>query len=1135
MKLKRLEIQGFKSFPDHTVFDFSSGGLTVIVGPNGCGKSNIVDAVRWALGEQSAKLIRGQLMEDVIFNGSDRRKPMGLAEVTLLFDNNGSLEGQWKDYSEISVSRRLYRTGESDYIINGVPCRLKDVRELLADAGGSSRGYSIVEQGRISLLVNSRPEEKRALIEEAAGVLKYRMRRLEAERKLERTKHNLLRVGDVIREVKRQLDSLKRSAAKARRYRRFRDELSGLVLRLRYVELCGLDGELGRLEGDLADKTALLETKEVELSGLEAREEALRVDMAGGEDEIAGFYEMVRSIEAEIARLEGDISVRESSIVSLEERINRLNEDELQVREKCETERTELVQMELELKEIEEEYLRFDQELTFLKKWTPEQKAARESMDEYRASLFGIESEKLRLVTEIESGKRSLEVIDRRKNEILHREEELGLRQRETGDSISVGRSGLEHFTQDRDKLSGDLEVQRAALLKSMEEEVSSISEKLAEVRGLQTTLVSMEEDMEGFSDGVRGVMTEFASSESSGVLGVVADYIEVPRKFETAVMAVLGERLQHVIVDGPERGLSAVDYLKERARGRGGFIPMSPRSGGPPPDGLSSVKGDGVLGPLLDQVRFSDKLNGVGKFLLGNTLVVENLGKALNLWKRNGFYATMVTLDGDVVEPTGVITGGAPEGGENDVLVRKRRLREVRQASESLDSELAKARSGRELVKSRIAAYETLLSEMEKRHRDIDKKCLDGEGNLAVLRKELDHLNRAMEDVQSERGMVEVEEADIREHLSTGKSRLAQLKLQESTVREDLETMERKSQHLGTLVEERRKQVEEARIKLNTVKMRKENFHLVIQTAINRSQEVDVRLERIHDEIGESSERILLHRAEVKKGAEAVELSASDLKNKKEQLVAMRERQQEARSEAVLLAGKVRETRSEAGSIRAQCSSMDIRVHELRTERQNLVQRVKEEHDLDLTSLDDTHFEGQEFDPTTARERIGSLRQKISTLGEVNPGAVEEFEELNQRHEFLTAQKEDLEESINSLEKAIRKINRTSKERFLETFREVNENFVRLCPVLFDGGTGRMVLLDESDPFCIFDEVDATLDFENLEQFSRIIKDLSASYQILLITHNKTTMEAADVLYGITMREPGVSQVVSVKLREVA
>ena len=299
MRLKRLEIQGFKSFPDRTVFKFHQDGLTAVVGPNGCGKSNIVDAVRWALGEQSAKLLRGQMMEDVIFNGSDKRKPAGMAEVTLIFDNDGQLENQWRDYTEISVSRQLFRTGESEYFINGVPCRLKDIRELIADAGGSSRGYSIVEQGRISLLINSKPEEKRALIEEAAGVLKYRMRRLEAERKMERTNQNLLRVSDVIREVQRQLNSMKRSAAKARRYRLFRDELSSLDLRIRFEDFTSIQLGLSELEADLESKKTVLSDLQAQLSIMESREEAVRSELVTGEARITEGFDAVRKAEAE--------------------------------------------------------------------------------------------------------------------------------------------------------------------------------------------------------------------------------------------------------------------------------------------------------------------------------------------------------------------------------------------------------------------------------------------------------------------------------------------------------------------------------------------------------------------------------------------------------------------------------------------------------------------------------------------------------------------------------------------------------------------------------------------------------------------------------------------------------------------
>ena len=1196
MRLKRLEIQGFKSFPDRTVFKFQPDGLTAVVGPNGCGKSNIVDAVRWALGEQSAKLLRGQMMEDLIFNGSDRRKPLGMGEVTLLFENDGGLNGQWRDYAEISISRRLYRTGESDYLINGVPCRLKDVRELLADAGGSSRGYSIVEQGKISLLINSKPEEKRALIEEAAGVLKYRMRREEAERKLERTKQNLLRVSDIIREVKRQLDSLKRSAAKARRYRKLRDELDSLVLRVRYEEFREIDGKLSRLEGDLGKKNAAMEEKAAGLAAVEAREDALRLDLASGEDSIAGSFEEVRSSESEIARLEGDISVREGAVRSLDERIQRLLDDEGNLRMLEESEDKERAQLELELESIEDEHRKYDEELrsVSLEHGEAEGKLAevRESLDDVRVSLFSLGTERSRLSSEIDSSGKVLESIDRRRKEVRSRSSSLEERIRTAQEARSAREDGLAGITARRDDLlkkTGDL---KAGLesgrddLVGMEDRIASLSEKMAEFRGLHKTLSALEEEMEGFSDGVRGVLKEYAGSGASGILGVVADHIQVPQRYEKAVLAVLGERIQHVIVDRPENGLSAVDYLKERSKGRGGFIPKAPRvngsrgSGGSGSEDLNTVSGEGVLGPLTELVDFSDDLNGVCDFLLGHVLVVEDLDKALSLWRENGVAATLVTLDGDVVEPTGVITGGSIEEGGTEILSRKRRLKEVSELSSSLEVELGSTRAGRESLKERITGDGARLDELQSHLREAEKTCIDEQGSFALLGKEVRHLEDAREDIRTELGMIDEEAAHIQAHMEECRNKMALIQEEEASTEDRMKFLEGSLRELEIDLQEHRRRLEEARIRVNTITMKRESSERVLEGARTRTREFEERRDRMREETEDARRRIQLHQEEMEKGGKAVEVLAAGLEVRKEHLVRLREEQDRARSEAEGVAVQVRELRQITGMMRDEASSVNIRIHELRTEKQSLLERVKEEHALDLESLPRDHFEDRDFDSAGAMESMGSLRQKIATLGEVNPAAVEEFEELNERYEFLTTQKEDLESSMESLQKAIRKINRKSKERFLKTFREVNENFTRLFPTLFEGGSGEMVLVDESDPmntgveinvkppgkkvksmqllsggekalvsltmilsmflakpspFCILDEVDAPLDDDNLTNFAGIIKDLAKEYQFLVITHNKLTMESADILYGITMREPGVSQVVSVRLKDIA
>jgi len=1187
MKLKRLEIQGFKSFPDRTVFKFQPDGLTAVVGPNGCGKSNIVDAVRWALGEQSAKLLRGQIMEDVIFSGSEKRNPMGMAEVTLLFENDGTLSGPWSEYSEISIARRLFRSGESEYLINDVQCRLKDVRELLADAGGSSRGYSIIEQGKISVMVNSKPEEKRALIEEAAGVLKYRMRRQESERKLERTRQNLLRVSDVIREVKRQLDALKRSAAKARRYRRMREELENLVLRLRFEEFSEIAEKLSELESELESRSSKLEEKEIALSSLEARKESLRLGLASGEDSITDHFEQVSAKENEIARLEGDITVREGSIKSLEERISRLRVDEELLEKQVDSEKSEQVQMELELENIVAEFnisedaLREEQEK--FEAVVLEYDGAGEQVEAARTTLFALGTEQSRLTTELDSGKRAMDSLERRSAEISLRIEDLEERIVNSSETRIEKQKKLVAATTERDSIMAEIEKWQQSLderkreFKDLEGSISGLSENLAELRGLERTLSMLDRDMEGFSEGVKGIMNDYAGSEAEGVLGVVADHIQVPQKYEKAVFALLGERLQHIIVDKPENGLDAVGFLKAQSKGRGGFIPKTPCTNG---NGNVQVENDQAIGYLTDMVEFSEEMSGVAECLLGDALLIEDLHKAHKIWETNGITATMVTLDGDVVEPAGIITGGSVEEKGQELLARKRRLKETSEATESLEVTMETSLAKRDSLRFKVSESEASLEDLQIRLRDKERVCIQRQGDLDLLSKEYEQLSRTSEDLAMERELVEDEVKSLGERLKLTESRLKEIEEEDREAAQNRKDHESSMRQLGVEMESLRTNLEEARFRANTIALKKESSQKVLESARSRTVEMDDRIRRISAEIEDAGVRIEHHGNEITQGGESVETLAAELQSKKENLVKLREDQERSRQDAESVAGRVRTLRTEAATMRNETASIDIRIHELRTQRQNLSARVLEEHEKDIDSLTREEFPAEPFDLTEAQEKVGVLRQKISKLGEVNPGAVEEFEELNERFEFLKTQQQDLEESIQSLEKAIKKINQESKDRFLATFEKVSEKFSELFPLLFEGGTGEMSLIDETDPlntgveinvrplgkrlrnmqllsggekalvslvmilsmfmikpspFCILDEVDAPLDDENLIQFSGILKELANKYQFLIITHNKLTMEDADVLYGITMREPGVSQVVSVRLREVA
>lgn len=926
------------------------------------------------------------------------------------------------------------------------------------------------------------------------------------------------------------------------------------------------------------------------LAAMEAREEVLRLELAGGEENMTKAFEDVRSIESEIARLEGDISVREGSVRSIEERIHRLLDDEKNLQRLGESEEHERVQLELELESIEGEYRKYSEglgsTLEVLEGSERELAEMREKVDGARRGLFSLGTERSRLTSEVDSGKKVLESIHRRRGEILSRESFLEERIRtarsaraEREDELAKASGQREEQQRTIDDLKACLDSSRAEL-SQVESRLVSLSEQMAEFRGLQRTLAALEDEMEGFSEGVRGILKEYAGSGASGILGVVADHLQVPQRFEKAALAVLGERLQHVIVDHPDSGLSAVDYLKERSKGRGGFIPKSPRTNGGGNGSLAAVQEEGVLGPLTDLVDFSEDLNGVGDFLLGHAVVVESLDKALRLWRSSGFEGTLVTLDGDVVEPTGVITGGSLDGGGTEILSRKRRLKEVRELSASLDVELGSTRVRRDDLREKIASDEGELDEARRRLREAEKSCIDGEGSLALLEKEAVQLETSVEDIRTEARMIQDEAAQTSRHILECQERLARLADEEAATQERLQSLEGSLGELEGTLQGLRRDAEEARIKVNSITLKRESSEKALEGARTRSREFEERRSRMREEIEDSRARILLHREEIEAGRTGVEEAAAELDVRKERLVRLREEQERARSEAGEVAVQVREMRQIIGMMRDEVSRIDIRIHELKTERQGLLTRVQEEHGLDIASVSADLIGDREYDRPEAMERIGSLRQKIASLGEVNPGAVEEFEELNQRYDFLTAQKDDLESSIESLQKAIRKINRKSRERFVSTFKEVNENFSRLFPALFEGGSGEMVLIDENDPlntgveinvkppgkklrsmqllsggekalvsltmilsmflvkpspFCILDEVDAPLDDDNLSHFARIVQDLSRKYQVLVITHNKLTMESADVLYGITMREPGVSQVVSVRLRDVA
>ena len=688
MRLKALEISGFKSFADKTVLNFTSD-VTAIVGPNGCGKSNVVDALRWAMGEQSARFLRGQTMEDVIFNGSERLAPIGMAEVTALLDNaDHSAPGDYRAFSEIAVTRRLFRSGESEYSINRVPCRLRDIVELFLGTGVGNKSYSIIGQGRVEELVNAKPEDRRRIIEEAAGTSRFKRRRAAAERKMDQTRQNLLRVNDIILEVERQLRKIELQAKRAERYRNLQQQLKEKDLRWTAVRRQGLEREImergvemAAVDDRITSLTATVRAREAENE--RGRAALLELDGEIGTSqerlyqlrlEVNGEAQRIEYLEREESELRGAIERLEAEVLDTDARLERTSAEIAEL-EKASEEFARVSVLEAERMERSEADVaglrkgitalqgELEREREFLvdrlaghSRLINARQAHEERLERLKAESKGRESERNAVGQELDAldGQRSRGAAE------LEQCEAQGLRMEES-----------------LRRVEADLEGARSALAER-EEGLIRFKDELQEARSVLGSLETLQRNFEGYQDGVRAVMLKHQSSSASdGVCGVVADFIEAPEDMEKALTAVLGERLQYVVVQGHKEGVEAIEYLKRESAGRGGFIPRRfERHSDAAPATLASPE---VIAPLLGLLEVKDGYREVADYLLGDVAVVKDLETGLGLWRANGFSHSLVTLDGEVIDPMGVVTGGSAESLEGNPISRRRKVNELK------------------------------------------------------------------------------------------------------------------------------------------------------------------------------------------------------------------------------------------------------------------------------------------------------------------------------------------------------------------------------------------------------------------------------------------------------------------------
>jgi chromosome segregation protein len=1192
MRLEQITLHGFKSFAERTALKVLPG-ITGIVGPNGCGKSNVAEAIRWALGEQSAKSLRGQRMEDLVFHGSASRKAVGLAEVDLVFSNDGTLAVPW---TEVEVTRRLYRTGESEYLVNRTTSRLRDILDLFAGTGANPRAYSIMDQDKLNHVLTAKPHERRVFIEEAAGIARYKQQRHETEGKLGAARQNLVRVRDVMDEVKRQLSSLERQAKRATQYKALEAERRELALALLAADHALLAEEGERLARALDEGRAAEAGLRADAGQIAAQVAAQRVRLQESEHGLADLRQAVQKVQGELERL---LERREQLGAQRRELLDedrRLEEDARITAERLDgigRERSTLEEAAGEAAARVAEGTRVVLELE-------------ERVDGHRTALTadserleGQRQEQIRLVAERTDLMRGAGELRERQAQLARRRERLAGELAEAdgeAERLTGVRGGLEAR---RERAATDLAAllaERGRLAAAVEEATRALAEaehRVAEVRLVLAARRSsleaireLERAREGYGAGVRAIFGHGALSDGSrredagaplsGVVGTVADLLDVPAGLERAMEAVLGERLQWVVVEHFDDARAAVAFLQTHGAGTATFVPLEylPRV----PDSIPQDNGVRWAARAVMGAR-----EGLVHYLLGRVGIVDHLDHAEALWRRNGVLATYVTPAGEVLGPTGRLRGGAGEesGGatEQSFLARRRRLRELGEDVDRLEREVIREEEAVRIGTAGLASLREEAAAVDRalRAREGDKVAVDKDLEQAV--REGERLARHGATLRLEWTQVLGEAEQTAETLS-GLERRLQLaheaegrhEASMSGLRAAIEAARERDAALGA-------ELTALRVDLASATERVEA--LGREGARLDQMEVDLteRFTQARERRGQLGDRSTWLEAEQGRADAAAREAAAERDRGEAAVRGAAAHHEELAARLVDLEGEARRVEGVLTDRTAALHDCELRATEGRVRREELVLEARRAFGLeDETALRERHDPAR--DVPAARERCAALAEKLQALGAVNLVADEEYRELEERQSFLRTQHDDLTASIKDLEKALRGMTRTAQERFNQAFAEISAHFQGIFGRLFDGGRAELRLVEAEEggdpletgvelmaqprgkrlqavtlmsggeraltglallfaifyyrpsPFCVLDEVDAPLDDANIHRFLRVLRELTTQTQFLVITHNRKTMEAADVLYGVTMEEPGLSKVVSVNLR---
>ena len=1182
MYLKRIEMQGFKSFADKTVIELMPG-ITGVIGPNGSGKSNISDAIRWVLGEQSMKSLRGSNSQDLVFSGTQSRKSLGYAEASLIFDNSdNSLP---IEYTEVTVTRKIYRSGESELYINKTPCRLKDVLELFMDTGIGRDGYSIIGQGKIDEILSNKSENRRKIFEEAAGIVKYRVRKVESERKLERTKLNLLRINDILTEIEANIEPLKHQSEKAKKYLDLREELKSIEIGLFIYNIEKYKKELEEINENGQVMVDNCKDEEEKLEKAKQDKEELKTAI----DEITQKIEEMSNIgfesKKQIEQLNSDINVANTRKTNNAENTERFQKEIEDLKEKIKEFNEEIESRKEKKDRLKENKEKFTKELEEKEKELSElsSKLSEKELEieGHKQKVEENTNKKYELQGEIKTNEVNFDNYEKRQrqvqNEIQSTISEL--------DSSRIKKSDIQKGFQEIDNKhnrlvsqieEGKKETQAAD--KKIEEYEKLIQNTENEIRIKESRhkfLIETEREKEGYVRSVKSLLKDCEQIRElgKGMHGVLANIIEVSEQYETAIEMCLGASLQNIVTETEEDAKKLVEHLRKNNLGRASFLPISSVRGRK----LENIRGkeNGVIGIASDLVKYNKKYEQIIISLLGRTVIVNNMDNAIKVARQNKYSFRIITIDGDVINPSGAITGGSVAKKTVNILGRGREI-------EKLEKEITSLKAKVQKTKEEKTEYEKSVQSILEKSKELDKELQEMEITYATekqkmvsVEEEVSKLEKSLEKLKKEKEDLEVKKQQSQES--------------KEKLNKEVEELTQENEKLDKIISEYAELNKDDQKYIDNLNEDITNLKISVSSFDESEMSIQEMEERIKQDIENANNSI------ERKQKDIADLQNSD-KEIDDQIVEINQKIEDIKKEVENSGDKVNELKQERTEkneklakqeeeinskfdtieqLKAQIVKLEVKKEKLDNSIQDIINKMWEEYELTPNNAKDYKKPENVAD---TQKRVNKLRKSIKELGSINVDSIQEYKTMKERYDFMSEQRVDLETTMTKLKSMISEMTAVMKKQFEEKFKEINKNFVEVFKELFGGGKASLKLEDDKNilecgieitvqppgkklqnmmllsggeraltaiallfailrinpsPFCVLDEIEAALDDVNVYRFAEYLQNFSKETQFLVITHRKGTMEVADSVYGVTMEENGISKLLSMKLKK--